>query len=112
VRFLLDTHSFLWFVTGDSQLSSTAQALIGDLSNEVLLSPASHWEIAIKVSIGKYPLTVPFEAFISKGLADNGFEILPIEARHTSKLTTMPFHHRDPLIGCSSLKPLLIPYRL
>ena len=61
MRLLLDTHSFLWFITNDPQLSSTAEMLIGDLSNEILVSPASHWETAIKVSIGKYPLAVPFE---------------------------------------------------
>jgi PIN domain nuclease of toxin-antitoxin system len=66
VRVLLDTHAFLWFVTADSKLSDNARTLIADLGNEVLISPASYWEIAIKVSLGKYPLTVPFEAFFQR----------------------------------------------
>ncbi len=49
MRLLLDTHSFLWFVTSDLQLSANALTLIADVNNEVLLSPASYWEIAIKV---------------------------------------------------------------
>ena len=67
MRGLLDTHSFLWFVTDDPQLSATALAFIVDPNNEILVSPASYWEIAIKVSIGKYPMTVPFDQFFSEG---------------------------------------------
>jgi PIN domain nuclease of toxin-antitoxin system len=96
VRLLLDTHAFLWFITNDSQLSAAAKALIGDPGNEILVSPASYWEIAIKVSFGKYPLTVPFETLITQGIDGNGFKVLAIEPRHTAALTTMPFHHRDP----------------
>ena len=58
MRLLLDTHTFLWFVTNDPLLSATAQALIADPTNEIVVSPASYWEVAIKVSIGKYPMTV------------------------------------------------------
>jgi PIN domain nuclease of toxin-antitoxin system len=96
VRLLLDTHAFLWFITDDPKLSMTAQGLITDPDNEILVSPASYWETAIKVSIGKYPLSVPYETFITQGIEANGFKILPIEPGHTAILTTMPFHHRDP----------------
>jgi PIN domain nuclease of toxin-antitoxin system len=96
VRLLLDTHAFLWFITADPLLSTAAKALIADPDNEVLVSPASYWEIAIKVSIGKYPLSVPYETFITKGIDGNGFKVLPIEPKHTAMLTAMPFHHRDP----------------
>ena len=92
----MDTHAFLWFITKDAQLSATAQSLIADPNNEVLVSPASYWEIAIKVSIGKYPLHVPYETFITQGIEGNGFKVLAIEPRHTAVLTTLPFHHRDP----------------
>src|SRR4051812_34240965 len=60
MRVLLDTHAFLWFVLDDPKLSLAAMALIADPANEVLLSPASYWEIAINVSIGKYQLPRPF----------------------------------------------------
>lgn len=49
MRLLLDTHTFLWFVLNDPQLSAAAKALIEDPANDILVSPASYWEIAIKV---------------------------------------------------------------
>jgi PIN domain nuclease of toxin-antitoxin system len=96
VRILLDTHTFLWFVLGDAQLSNSAMTLIVDPANQILVSPAFYWEIAIKISIGKYTLTESYDAFMQRGVAGNGFLILPIEPRHTAALTTLPFHHRDP----------------
>jgi PIN domain nuclease of toxin-antitoxin system len=60
------------------------------------VSPASYWEIAIKISIEKYTLSHPYEEFMQRGIIDNGFVILPIEPKHTAVLTTLPFHHRDP----------------
>jgi PIN domain nuclease of toxin-antitoxin system len=96
VRIPLDTHAFLWFVLGDSKLSAAARAEIESPSNDKLLSPASNWEIAIKIRLGKYTIPTPFEDFIVKAIGDNGFEILPIEPKHAAALTSMPFHHKDP----------------
>ena len=53
MRLLLDTHAFLWWVTDDSQLSTTAREAIGNESNEVFVSAASAWGISIKTRIGK-----------------------------------------------------------
>lgn len=66
MKLLLDTHAFLWFVLGDTKLSATARSEIEDLANEKWLSPASHWEIAIKISLGKYSLPGTFEHFIER----------------------------------------------
>lgn len=96
MRLLLDTHSFLWFILGDGRCSQRARDLIEDESNEKWLSPASHWELAIKISIGKYQLAQPFEQVFDKALSDNGFRILAIETKHTAVLTSLRFHHRDP----------------
>ncbi len=96
MRILLDTHAFLWFVWGDSNLSATARAAVVDPNNVVLLSPASHWEIAIKVSTGKLTLSEPFDVFMVRQIQQNGLEILPIEVAHTAVVSTLPFHHRDP----------------
>src|SRR5262245_12006542 len=98
MRLLLDTHAFLWFITNDPQLSPVARALIADPTNEILVSPASYWEVAIKVSIGKYPLTVPYETFITNGIDGNGFKILPIDPKHTGRVAALPFppNHKDP----------------
>lgn len=96
MRVLLDTHTFLWFVLGDTRISLPARELIEDVSNEKLISPALYWELAIKISIGKYVLNEPYDSFLKRGIQQNGFLILPIEVQHTSALTTLPFHHRDP----------------
>ena len=96
MRSLLDTHTFLWFVLDDPQLSSTARNLIEDPANEVDVSPASYWEIAIKIKLGKYTLPQPYQQFIETQFSANDFHILPIEPRHTALLTTMPFYHKDP----------------
>lgn len=109
---LLDTHAFLWYVLDDSLLSDAARkAIEGDATNvlvnpaqaalgptppQVLVSPASYWEIAIKISLKKYQLTVPYHTFWRRGMEDNDFHVLPIEVAHTAALLTMPFHHKDP----------------
>lgn len=96
MRLLLDTHAFLWFVLNDPLLSRDAAALIADPNNEIEVSPASYWEIAIKIGIGKYFLAEPLDVFLERELALNQFRILPIEPRHVAPLTSLPFHHRDP----------------
>ena len=96
MRLLLDTHSFLWFVLNDPQLSTAAQRFINDPGNDILISPASYWEMAIKVGLRKLDLHAPYDDFRLRGIDGNDFEILPIEPRHASILTTLPLHHRDP----------------
>ena len=96
MRLLLDTHAFLWFILDDPQLSSTARSLIEDPANEVAVSPASYWEIAIKIKLGKYTLPSPYRQFMETQIAANDFHILSIEPKHTALLATMPLHHKDP----------------
>jgi PIN domain nuclease of toxin-antitoxin system len=87
-----------WYVEDDPQLSGSARTLIQDASNEILVSPASYWEIAIKISIGKWRLNRPYEEFIDIALKAYGFQILPILPTHTARLIALPFPagHRDP----------------
>lgn len=96
MRLLLDTHTLLWFAIDDPSLSQSAKAAILDPANENLVSPASYWEIAIKISVGKLSLHQPYEVFIDACFNQNGFTTLPIEPKHTAALLTLPFHHRDP----------------
>ncbi len=96
MRLLLDTHAFLWFVLDDPKLSDPARRLIEEPTNAVEVSPASYWEIAIKIGLKKYSLPEPYQEFMEEQIADNDLRILPIEPRHTALLTTMPHHHRDP----------------
>lgn len=93
---LLDTHTFLWFILDDPQLSNNALQLITDLKNDIAISPATYWEIAIKISIGKYSLPEAYDTFIHRQIAINNFTILPILPKHTHTLIALPFHHKDP----------------
>ncbi len=96
MRYLLDTHTFLWAVSATDKLSRLSRALIEDLDNEIYLSTASLWEIAIKVSIGKIRLTSSYGAFITHQLAINDFIILSASLQHYEEVASLPQHHKDP----------------
>jgi PIN domain nuclease of toxin-antitoxin system len=96
MRLLLDTQAFLWFLLDDASLSVSARTLIEDPANDLEVSPATYWEIAIKICLKKYVLPEPYQVFMEREIADNDFHILPIEPRHTAVLTTLPLYHRDP----------------
>jgi PIN domain nuclease of toxin-antitoxin system len=96
VRLLLDTQALLGFYLGHVQLSSTARSAIADPGNSKLVSPASYWELASKISLGKYALTESYDEFIQHAIFDNGFAILPVEPKHTAALISLPHHHKDP----------------
>ena len=99
MRFLIDTHAFLWYMTGDGQLSEKAREMIDDRSNDRLLSAAVPWEIAIKNSIGKLELGEPFEALIPRLIKNNGLSLLSITVEHTAAVALLPYpptRHRDP----------------
>lgn len=95
MKLLLDTHTFIWFVNGDTQLSQKAKEFILNKSNQNYVSIASIWEMAIKVSLGKLKINRPFKDTLTQ-IEDNGFELLPIVFDHTLVLTLLEFHHRDP----------------
>jgi PIN domain nuclease of toxin-antitoxin system len=102
VRILLDTHTFLWFIEDNRDLSATVRRIIEDDDTEPNLSVASIWEMAIKVSIGKLELRQPFESLIPQQLAENDITLLGISVTHAIRLTSLPFHHRDPFDRCLS----------
>jgi len=94
-RFLLDTHTALWFFGGDTVLSSTADHIIRDRTNRIYLSVVSAWELTIKISIGK--LRFPGDAEGFKQVAQkNDITIMPIEISHLTALKELPMIHRDP----------------
>ncbi|MDA1016411.1 MAG: type II toxin-antitoxin system VapC family toxin [Planctomycetota bacterium] len=64
MKLLLDTHAFQWFVRDDAKLSQPARNAIENTANDVWLSVASYWEIAIKVGTGKFTLADSFDAFM------------------------------------------------
>ncbi len=93
---LLDTHTVLWFWWDDPQLSATAKALIRDPTNRKLVSLATPWEVAIKVSLKKLDLGGPFRGFFPQHMLRTYFEWLLITDAHLSAVAGMPFHHKDP----------------
>lgn len=112
MRALLDTHTFLWWNLGDPQLSPTAQDFIGDGRNEILLSAASAWEIAIKYAKGRLTLPEPPERYVANRIAHYGFQALPILVSHALSVARLPLIHHDPfdrlLIAQSQMENLPI----
>lgn len=93
--YLLDTHTFIWFIEGDSSLPESVRKSITDPSSKNFISIASIWEIAIKINVGKLILQTPFPQ-IEKKINENDFQILPVSFGHTQVLTTLPHFHKDP----------------
>jgi PIN domain nuclease of toxin-antitoxin system len=95
LNLLLDTHALLWFLTGSNSLSIRANQFIEDGDNAVWVSPASFWEIGIKMSLGKYELGEPLAGFMQREITQNAFAVLPISWGHADRVSRLPFHHRD-----------------
>ena len=95
MKLLLDTHTFLWFLDDSPQLSQKGKALL-EADNELLLSIASLWEIAIKLRLGKLTVAVPIEVLMTQQLTQNDIELLPITMAPLIVVSTLPLHHRDP----------------
>ncbi len=97
MRVLLDTNVFLWCIAGEtSRLSARAAGVVRDEANELVLSAASLWEIALKVRAGKLDLPERWEFFHEHMTALGIRSVLPIEARHVFGLFQLPEYHRDP----------------
>lgn len=96
MRILLDTHAFLWTALGSPQLSENATNLFLEDQNELYLSIASLWEMAIKSSLGKLTFQKPMESYVLDLLQENAIQLLPIDFRHVMRISSLPFHHRDP----------------
>jgi len=95
MTYLLDTHVLIWYMQGNSQLSRNFISEIQSPTNVILISKASLWEIAIKVSIGKLKLETSFDE-LKKYLENNLFMELEFDYNDLQQLTTLPFHHQDP----------------
>ena len=95
MKYLLDTHTLIWFMDGDNSLPTDIVALIKNEDNECFLSVASLWEIAIKFSIGKLELQFDLNE-ITKFIHKNKIEQLPIELSHLQNILTLEHFHRDP----------------
>lgn len=110
MRALLDTHTFLWWNSNDTQLSDAAREIIADGRNEIFLSAASAWEIAIKFNRVRLTLPEHPEKYVSTRMLLHHFQPLPVQLSHALHVCTLPDHHRDPfdrlLVAQSQLEKL------
>jgi PIN domain nuclease of toxin-antitoxin system len=95
MKLLLDTHTFLWWITDDPQISAKALELIGDSQNNLYWSAASSWEVAIKYALGRLPLPDTPAIFLPTELGKNRIETLAIVDTHAFQAGQLPRHHRD-----------------
>jgi PIN domain nuclease of toxin-antitoxin system len=96
MKALLDTHTFLWWIANDPQLSKRARQVMEDGATELFLSVASGWEMTIKSRLGKLKLPDDLHSFIAEQVRINALEVLPIEMIHALHVYSLPAHHRDP----------------
>lgn len=106
MRLLLDTCTFLWVARGDAQLSAEAARLFRDPANEVFLSAASAWEIAVKHHLGRLPLPDAPALYVPRERERHGIDALPIDEADTLMLDRLPAVHTDPfdrLLVCQAI---------
>jgi PIN domain nuclease of toxin-antitoxin system len=96
VKVLLDTCTFLWVIDGAAELSTAAQQVFVDPTNEVYLSAVSVWEITIKHGLGRLPLPETPDRLIPKMRVLHGIQALPLDEEATFSLLRLPPLHRDP----------------
>lgn len=96
MRLLLDTHVWLWGAMESRRLGDATRAVILDPDNDVYVSAASIWEVALKHEVGKLALPVPLPDFVAAQTGPGIAELLDVTARHAVAATTLPRHHRDP----------------
>ena len=95
MKYLIDTHILIWHGNNNPALKPPVLALLNDPANEILVSHASLWEMAIKISLGKLTLGFPISQLEST-LQQNGFQLFPFDFPHYQAFSTLPFHHTDP----------------
>jgi PIN domain nuclease of toxin-antitoxin system len=95
MRVLIDTHILIWHLEGNEALPAHRRTIIADPNNTPLISIASIWEIAIKVSLKKITLITPLEEMV-RLIQDSNGSILSIETAHALKVSELDFFHKDP----------------
>lgn len=96
MKALIDAHTLIWAVDDPKQLGSQATAEMQNLSNQLVLSAATLWEISIKSGLGKLSLSLPYRHWMPKAIADLSLAILPITVDYADVQAGLPHHHRDP----------------
>ncbi|MFA4924929.1 MAG: type II toxin-antitoxin system VapC family toxin [Ignavibacteriaceae bacterium] len=95
MNYLLDTHVLIWYLEGDKKLSEESISLIDNADNKVYVSIVGLWEIAIKISLGKLKISIPFDE-LKEILDKSSFDILDLNFDDLINLQKLAFHHSDP----------------
>lgn len=96
MRLLLDTHTWLWLLSAPNRIERSTLDALESTDNDLYLSAASTWEIAIKYATGKLELPGDPSQEISEWMAKTDARPLPVSIRHSVGVATLPLHHRDP----------------
>jgi PIN domain nuclease of toxin-antitoxin system len=107
MRLLLDTHIFLWFISGDARLPTVWRENIRDADNAVYLSVVSLWEALVKYRLGKLPLPHPPESYLPTQRARHQITNLSLDEASVCHLSSLPAAHRDPfdrMLVCQALE--------
>jgi PIN domain nuclease of toxin-antitoxin system len=96
MRLLLDTQSWLWMQAQPDRFRTGALELVEDPGNELYLSAASSWEIAIKYALGRLPLPVEPSKYVPDRMRSSGVVALAVSHAHALRVAELPAHHRDP----------------
>lgn len=96
MRVLLDSHTLIWAVDDPARLGAQASAALQDPANELLLSTATIWEIAIKFGLGKLALSMSYRQWMSQAITDLEVTLLPISVEYAGVQAELPRHHGDP----------------
>ncbi len=106
MRLLLDTHIFLWYITGDRRIAPVIRTTIEN-ADSVYVSVATLWEATTKYRLGKLHLPAPPHPWLAKQREEHGFEALVIDEATVAHLSTLEAHHRDPfdrILICQALE--------
>ena len=96
MRYLLDTHTFIWAALKPDKLSKAALEAIKKSNSELLLSVASLWEIGILLSLKRMEFDGSIEEMADLSVSELGTQLKPIEPKQIDRMLSLPFHHRDP----------------
>ena len=111
MRLRLDTHIALWALTDDPRLSRRARAQIEDPANQVMVSAATVWEIAIKHALGRDDMPISGDEALA-WFRQAGYDLLPITPAHAAAVEHLPDHHRDPFDRLLVAQAITEPLRL
>lgn len=111
MNLLLDTHVALWAITDDPSLGNKARELIASPDNQIWVSVASIWEIAIKHSLGRGDMPISGKD-AAQYFVDSDYLLLPIAAEHAIAIESLPPHHADPFDRILVAQALTEPLRL